>query len=140
MHGQEWPCRVAELVSRGKEQLVLVRPYKKGLALHSMHYADRVRDFNQIPKGEKVNLSKQELELGVGLIDKLSAEEFNPENYKDEYRIRVLAMLDEKSKGQEIVIDTALAPKRGQVIDIMEALKRSMEKVPAKKKAHNCRG
>jgi DNA end-binding protein Ku len=105
-----------------------------------MHYADRVRDFNQIPKGEKVNLSKQELELGVGLIDKLSAEEFNPENYKDEYRIRVLAMLDEKSKGQEIVIDTALAPKRGQVIDIMEALKRSMEKVPAKKKAHNCRG
>ena len=56
------------------------------------------------------------------------------ENYKDEYRIRVLAMLDEKSKGKEIVIDKAPTPKHGQVIDIMEALKRSMERVPAKKK------
>ena len=125
---------IAELVSRGKEQLVLIRPYRKGLVLHTMYHADEVRDFNQIPKGEKVNLSKQELELGVGLIDKLTSEEFNPENYKDEYRIRMLAMLDEKSKGKEIVIDTAPAPKRGQVIDIMEALKRSMERVPAKRK------
>jgi non-homologous end joining protein Ku len=53
-------------------------------------------DFKQVPKGEKVNVSKQELELGVGLIDKLTSEEFDPENYKDEYRIRVLAMLDER--------------------------------------------
>jgi DNA end-binding protein Ku len=64
----------------------------------------------------------------------ITSEEFKPENYKDEYRIRVLAMLDEKSKGKEIVIDKAPAPKHGQVIDIMEALKRSMERVPAKKK------
>ena len=46
------------------------------------------------------------------------------------YRIRVLGMLDEKSKGKEIVIDKAPAPKHGQVIDIMEALKRSMERIP----------
>jgi DNA end-binding protein Ku len=93
-----------------------------------------VRDFNQVPKGEKVNVSKQELKLGIGLIDRLTSEEFKPENYKDEYRIRVLGMLDEKSKGKEIVIDTAPPAKHGQVIDIMEALKRSMERVPAKKK------
>jgi DNA end-binding protein Ku len=84
---------IAELVSRGKEQLVLIRPYKNGLVLHTMYHADEVRDFNQVPKGEKVNVAKQELELGISLIDKLSAEEFNPEDYKDEYRIRVLAML-----------------------------------------------
>jgi DNA end-binding protein Ku len=64
----------------------------------------------------------------------ITSEEFKPENYKDEYRIRVLGMLDEKSKGKEIVIDKAPVPKHGQVIDIMEALKRSMERVPAKKK------
>ena len=68
------------------------------------------------------------------MIERLTSEEFHPENYKDEYRIRVLGMLDEKSKGKEIVIGKAPAPKRGQVIDIMEALKRSMERVPAKKK------
>jgi DNA end-binding protein Ku len=81
-----------------------------------------------------VKVSEKEVELGVGLIERLTSEEFKPENYKDEYRIRVLGMLDEKSKGKEIVIDKAPAPKHGQVIDIMEALKRSMERVPAKKK------
>jgi DNA end-binding protein Ku len=125
---------IAELVSRGKEQLVLIRPYRKGLVLHTMYYANEVRDFKQVPKGENVKITENELELGVGLIDRLTSEEFNPENYKDEYRIRVLGMLDEKSKGKEIVVDKAPAPKHGQVIDIMEALKRSMGTVPAKKK------
>jgi DNA end-binding protein Ku len=125
---------IAELVSRGKEQLVLIRPYRKGLVLHTMYHSDEVRDFKQVPKGENVKVSENELELGVGLIDRLTSEEFKPENVKDEYRIRVLAMLDEKSKGKEIVIDKAPPPKHGQLIDIMEALKRSMERVPAKKR------
>jgi DNA end-binding protein Ku len=125
---------IAELVSRGKEQLVLIRPYRKGLVLHTMYHADEVRDFQQVPKGEKVNLLGTELELGIGLIDRLTSEEFNPENYKDEYRIRVLAMLDEKSKGKEVTI-AAPAPERGgKVVNIMEALKCSMERIPAKKK------
>jgi DNA end-binding protein Ku len=55
---------IAELISRGKEQLVLIRPYKNGLVLHTMYHADEVRDFQQVPKGEKVNVLKQELELG----------------------------------------------------------------------------
>jgi DNA end-binding protein Ku len=45
---------IAELVSRGKEQLVLIRPYRKGLVLHMMYHGDEVRDFNQVPKGENV--------------------------------------------------------------------------------------
>jgi DNA end-binding protein Ku len=125
---------IAELVSRGKDQLVLIRPYRKGLVLHTMYHSDEVRDFKQVPKGENVKVSGDELELGIGLIDRLGSEEFKPENFKDEYRIRVLGMLDEKSKGKEIVIDKAPEPKHGQVIDIMEALKRSMERVPAKKR------
>jgi len=56
-----------------------------------------VRDFNQVPRGEKVKVSENELELGIGLIDWLTSEEFHPENYKDEYCIRVLGILDEKS-------------------------------------------
>jgi non-homologous end joining protein Ku len=64
-----------------------------------MYHADEVGDFQRVPKGEKVNVSEKELELGIGLIDRLTSEKFNPENYKDEYRIRVLATLEEKSKG-----------------------------------------
>jgi DNA end-binding protein Ku len=102
-----------------------------------MYHADEVRDFKQVPKSENIKVSEKELELGIGLIDRLTSDEFQPENYKDEYRIRVLGMLDEKSKGKEIVTGAAPAPKRGQVIDVMEALKRSMERVPAKKKSAN---
>jgi DNA end-binding protein Ku len=123
---------IAELVSRGKEQLVLIRPYKNGLVLHTLYYWNEVRDFKQVPKGENVKVSQQELELGVDLIDKLSAED--PENYKDEYRIRVLAMLDEKSKGKEVTIAAPPPERGGKVVNIMEALKRSMERIPAKKK------
>jgi DNA end-binding protein Ku len=50
---------IAELVSRGKEQLVLIRPYKNCLVLHTMYHADEVRDFQQVPKGEKVNVSEK---------------------------------------------------------------------------------
>ena len=104
---------IAEVVTRGKEQLVLIRPYRKGLVLHTMYYGNEVRDFKQVPKGENVKISETELELGIGLIERLTSEEFHPENYKDEYRIRVLGMLNEKSKGKEIVIGKAPAPKHG---------------------------
>jgi DNA end-binding protein Ku len=57
-----------ELVGRGKEQLVLIRPYKNGLVLRRMYHADEVRDFQQVPNGEKVKVSENELELGVDLI------------------------------------------------------------------------
>jgi hypothetical protein len=77
-----------------------------------MYCADEVRDFNQVPKGDKVKVCEKELELGIDLIERLTSEEFHPENYQDEYRIRVLAMLDEKSKGKETVVDTAAAQAR----------------------------
>jgi DNA end-binding protein Ku len=81
------------------EQLVLIRPYENGLIMHGLFYANEVRDFGQIPKSENVKLSEQELTLGANLIEEMS-DEFDPDKYRDEYRIRVLAMLEEKSKGR----------------------------------------
>jgi DNA end-binding protein Ku len=125
---------IAQLVSRGKEELVLIRPYKNGLIMHSLYYANEVRDFGQIPKGDNVKLSDSELTLGANLIEQMSEDEFKPEKFEDEYRIRVLAMLDEKSKGQEIK-PAPTQERRGQVIDLMQALKQSLEKARPKKKA-----
>jgi hypothetical protein len=68
-----------------------------------------VRDLGKIPKADNVKLSDQELNLGTNLIEEMS-DEFDPEKYRDEYRIRVLAMLKEKSKGREITV--APAPPR----------------------------
>lgn len=111
---------IAELVSRGKEELVLIRPYRKGLVLHTMYHADEMRDFNQVPKGEKVNVSKQELELGIGLIDRLTPEEFNPKNYKDEYRIRVLASRTRRVKARRSRSQRRHRNGGGKVVDIMK--------------------
>jgi non-homologous end joining protein Ku len=58
-----------------------------------------------VPRRKREGLGK-ELELGIGLIGRLTSEEFHPDNYKDDYRIRMLVMVDEKSKVKEIGIDT----------------------------------
>ena len=90
---------IAQLVTRGKEQLVLIRPYENGLIMDSLYYANEVRNFADIAKGDNVKLSDQEVELGADLIESMS-DEFKPDKYRDEYRERVQAMLEEKSKGQ----------------------------------------
>ena len=116
---------LAEMVSHNKENLVLIRAANGGLVMQTMFYADEVRDFSAVPRAEGERLTPEEFKLAAGLVEKLSSEEFQPEAYQDEHRARVLAMLDEKQKGQEISVAPRVLP-RGQVIDIYEALKRSL--------------
>ena len=68
------------------------------------------------------------------LIENMS-DEFTPDKYRDEYRERGQAMLDEKSKGREITVAAPEAPRHGQIIDLMQALKQSIEKAKPKQKA-----
>jgi DNA end-binding protein Ku len=93
-----------------------------------MFYGNEIRDFDQAPKGEGLRLSDEEIELSRGLIEKLSSENFEPHAYENERRNRVLAMIDEKVKGQEITIPPP-RPKPAHVVDLMEALKESMKTV-----------
>src|SRR5262245_15947262 len=101
--------------------------------MHSLYYANEVRNFADISKGENVKLSDQEIELGADLIENMS-DGFNPEKFRDEYRERVQAMLDEKSKGGEITVAAPEVPRHGQIIDLMQALKQSLEKARPKQK------
>jgi DNA end-binding protein Ku len=121
-------------VTRGKEKLVLIRPYKNGLIMHSLYYTNEVRNFAEIGKADNVKLSDEEIELGTDLIENMS-DGFEPDKYRDEYRERVQAMLDEKSKGQEITITAPEAPRTGQIIDLMKALKESIERAKPKQQA-----
>jgi DNA end-binding protein Ku len=130
---------VAQLVSRGKEQLVLIRPYENGLVMHTAYYADEIRDFDQIPKGDSTRVRAEELKLSQGLIERLSADDFNPDQFKDEYRLRVLAMLEEKEKGEEITVAPEPRARSAPTIDLMQALKRSMERLPARSKPATAR-
>ena len=118
---------LATFVMRGKESLVLIRPAQDGLMLHTMYFADEVRDFGEIEKGKSVKLRDGELGLAERLIGELSHDEFKPEQYEDQYRSRVLDLVNSKVEGKEI---TAAAPEtqRAQVIDLMDALKQSLSK------------
>jgi len=118
---------LAKFVMRGKENLVLIRAARGGLMLHTMYFADEIRDFGEVDKGEDAKLKPGELELAQRLVKELSADTFKPEAYADEYRGRVLAAVEQKVEGKEV---TSLAPQaqRTQVIDLMDALKQSLGK------------
>ena len=118
---------LAKYVMRGKEALVLIRAVQGGLMLHTMYYADEVRDFDEIDRGQTVQLRDGELDLALRLIDELVSKEFHPENYHDRYTARVLALVEQKVEGKEV---TALEPqaRQSQVVDLMEALKASLER------------
>jgi len=115
---------VGRWAARGKEQLVIVRPYKDGLMLHQLYYANEVRSFAEVDDTAKVTVSDKELELAERLIDQLSEDQFTPEKYKDDYADRVREVVDQKIAGKEVVV-AAEAP-RAQIIDLFEALKRSI--------------
>ena len=118
---------VARFILRGKESLVLIRAFPRGLILHSMYFHDELRDFGEIDKGESVKTKESELQLALRLVRELASEAFDPKKYDDEYRRRVLALVKEKAEGKEVTIAPPRAP-RGKVIDLMDALKRSLEK------------
>src|SRR5690349_8331259 len=115
--------------TRGKEQLVLVRPYKKGLVLHHVYYANEVRAFEDVDTGGEQSFKPGEPELADRLIEQLTSDRFVPDQYKDEYESRVHAAVEQKVAGQEIQV----APEKpaAQIIDLFEALKRSLDEAPA---------
>ena len=118
---------LAKFCMRGKESLVLIRPAQKGLMLHTMYFADEVRDFGEVDKGDSAKIKPGEMDLANRLIDELSTDKFSPDQYTDDYRTRVLQVVESKVEGKEV---TSLAPQaqQTQVIDIMEALKQSLGK------------
>jgi DNA end-binding protein Ku len=118
---------LAKFVMRGKESLVLIRPARGGLMLHTMYFADEVRDFAEIDRGQSAKIKAGELELALQLIEGLATDEFRPEQYEDEYRHRVLELVNQKVEGKEVTVAGPQA-QRAQVIDLMEALKESLAK------------
>jgi DNA end-binding protein Ku len=122
---------VAKFSTRGRQQLVLVREAQGGLMMHALFYADEVRDFSEIDRGESITLKAGEIQLAVQLIEQLGSATFDPTKYEDEYRKRALELIEQKVAGQEITLAPAQAPK-GQIIDLMEALKASLASRQAK--------
>jgi DNA end-binding protein Ku len=111
--------------ARGKEQLVLIRPYQDGLVLHQMFYASEVRAFDDIDQAATFDFPQAEMDLADNLIEQLSVEKFTADQYSDSYTERVRVLVDKKVAGQEITVSPE-QPK-AQIIDLFEALKQSLD-------------
>ncbi|MDQ3281977.1 MAG: Ku protein [Acidobacteriota bacterium] len=125
---------VARWVSGHKEHLVVLRPFENGLILHTMYYADEVRDFGAMEIGEG-EVRDKEVALAEMLIDELTVERFDPLAYKDQYRERLMDRIRAKSEGTLVISETRGEEKAAEVVDIMEALRRSLEAGAAGKRA-----
>jgi DNA end-binding protein Ku len=116
---------VGRYSTRGRQQLVLIRPTQRGLILHGLFYADEVQGFEEVELGDDVDLKAGELELAGQLIEQLSRDTFEPARFEDDYRRAILEVVDRKVAGEEVVAMPTVEP-REQIIDLVAALKKSL--------------
>ena len=119
-------CALAKWAWKGKQYVVQVRPAQDGLVLQQLLYADEVRSLADLDI-EKVSVSDGELKLALQFIEQISQDNYDPAQFEDEEKKRVLAAIDEKIAGKEVVATEAPEPAGGgQVIDLMDALRASL--------------
>jgi DNA end-binding protein Ku len=117
---------IAKITMHQREYTAFIRPYDRGLALHTMYYANEVREAPGYGKTEGVKLNPKEVKLAEQLVENLS-EDFRIQKYHDEFQERLHALIEAKRKGHETAA-VAPQPHRAPVIDIMTALKKSLER------------
>jgi DNA end-binding protein Ku len=122
---------VARVVLRSKEQLVAIRPAPGGvLMMETMIFADEVvptDEIDDLPEANDLKVSDREVKMAQQLIDSLSSD-FEPEKYRDEYREKVLELIERKAAGEEIAVQPE-APEPKKVPDLMAALEASLAAV-----------
>jgi DNA end-binding protein Ku len=121
---------IARVVIRSKEQLVAIRPSQGVLLMETMIFHDEVvpsDEIEDLPEAKELKASDRELKMAQQLIDSLSAD-FDPTRYRDEYRDKVLELIERKAQGEEIAVQPE-APKAERVPDLMAALEASLAAV-----------
>jgi DNA end-binding protein Ku len=121
---------IAKVVIRSKESLVAIRPAGDALTMSTMLFHDEVVPvdrLDELPQADKATkTTKRELDMAEQLIASLTSE-FDPEKYRDEYRERVLDLIERKAEGEEIAVTAAPAEEAKPVPDLMAALEASIK-------------
>jgi DNA end-binding protein Ku len=123
---------LASYAARGKQYLVLLRPFEDGLLMQQLRYADEIRSFSEVERGDG-KPSEKELSLARKLIEQISSDEFHPEAYEDEVKKRVEEVIARKVEGEEVTYAEAAEP-QAKIIDLMDALKASLESGDARQR------
>jgi DNA end-binding protein Ku len=119
---------IAKVTMHQREHIVVIRAREQGMTLHTMFYQSEIREVAEFTHQDKVEPKEQEKKLAMQLIESLAAT-FEPEKYRDEYMESMQAMIAAKQKGQEVTATTH--PVRAPVIDLMDALRKSINAKPA---------
>ena len=124
---------VGRYAARGKQYIVQIRPVPGGLVMQQLLYEPEVRTISDV-EIEEAPVKDNELALAKQLIAQISSKEFDPTQYEDDVKKRIEAAVQRKVEGQEIAISPSEPDKGGaQVIDLMDALRASLQKGAAKK-------
>jgi DNA end-binding protein Ku len=113
--------------ARGKQYIVQVRPADDGIVLQQLLHADEVRSIAELGI-DRAEVREPELKLAIQLIEQISSEKFDPSHYEDEEKKRIEAAIQRKIEGQEIAVAAEEGAGGAQIIDLMEALRASLEK------------
>jgi len=132
--GMKGKVGVGKLALYGREYLVAVRPHGKGIVMHTLHHAAEIRGMDQVEELNSVpaKVKPEEIKLAKQVIDTFVAP-LNLKEYKDEYQEGLREIIDAKIEGREVVAPEVEEPPK--VVNLMEALKRSLDRVSEKKKA-----
>jgi DNA end-binding protein Ku len=114
---------VAKLSMHQREHIVIVRPHSNGLTLHTMYYPSEIREVAEYGKHNGAKPKDQEIKLAQQLVESLITD-FEPQKYSDQYASQLKAMIEAKRAGREVAATPE--PHRAPVIDLMEALKKSL--------------
>lgn len=126
---------IAKIALRDREHLCALHPNGEGILMNTLHWPDEIRSTEGLKGLEgEVKINAKELEMAKALIESL-ADKFEPERYKDEYREAVMRVVQAKIDGE--VIEAPAAPQAAKVMDLMEALRASVD---AAKKSRAARG
>lgn len=117
---------LGQYASRGQQYLALVRPMGKVLVMEQLHYADELKQADEVPVGESP-VKEAELTLAKQLIEQSATDDFRPAQYQDNVRGRVLEAIQRKVEGQDILEEPTEAPS-AKIVDLMEALKASLKR------------
>jgi DNA end-binding protein Ku len=115
---------IAKVTMHQREHTVIIRPYQKGLILHTIYYPNEIREAKGYGKATEKNLKKQEVDLAEQFAKAL-LKPFRPEEFHDEYAQRVEQLVESKSKGKPAP-KAEKAQRMAPVVDLMSALKKSL--------------
>jgi DNA end-binding protein Ku len=132
--GMKGKVGIGKLALYGREYLVAVRPHDNGIVMHTLHHAAEIRGMEQVEELNSVpsKVKPEEIKLAKQVIETFEAP-LNLQDYKDEYREGLQEIIDAKIAGREVVAQEVEEPPK--VVNLMEALRRSLDRVSDKKKA-----